>query len=87
MKIIKISALWCSACIIMNEIIEELEKKYKFELIELDYDYDEEAKNYNPGKILPVLIFLNNNIEIKRIVGERSKEELIKIINELRGDL
>ncbi len=84
MKVIKITAIWCSACLIMNKIWKEILKKYDIETIELDLDMDEEeVKKYNPGSILPVFIFEKDGVEIKRIVGEAKELELIKIIEEL----
>ena len=46
---------------------------------ELDYDMDsEEVAKYNPGKVLPVTIFLDNNgKELTRLIGEQ-KENIIK---------
>ena len=82
MKIIKVSALWCPSCLIMNDIIDEVVNEKSMELIKYDYDYDAEIVNrYNVGNILPVLILINDrNEEIKRIVGEHSKKEIIEFI-------
>ena len=82
MKIIKVSALWCPSCLIMNDIIDEVVNEKNIELIKYDYDYDAEIVNrYNVGNILPVLILINDkNEEIKRIVGEHSKKEIIEFI-------
>lgn len=86
MKIIKITAIWCVSCIIMNNNIDALKNQYDLNIYELDYDFDEEVKKYNVGKILPVLIFVDsNNNEIKRIIGEKTKQELIKIFDETKG--
>ena len=39
MKIIKINAMWCSACISMHKIWNDIEKNYpEFEIISYDYD-------------------------------------------------
>lgn len=84
MKVIKITALWCSGCIIMNNIWKEVLKKKDIETINLDYDMDEDVVNkYNPGKILPVFIFINNDKEIKRVIGEKSLDEMLNIIDEV----
>lgn len=84
MKVIKITALWCSGCLIMNNTWNEVLKKKEIETISLDYDMDEElVKEYNPGKILPVFIFMNNDKEIRRVIGEKSVEEMLNIINEV----
>ena len=59
-------------------------KKKNIETISLDYDMDEElVKEYNPGKILPIFIFMNNDKEIRRVIGEKSVEEMLNIINEV----
>lgn len=84
MKVVKITAIWCSACLIMNKIWKQILEKYDIETIELDLDMDmEEADNYKPGDILPVFIFLDNEKEIKRITGEVKYDDLVKILEEL----
>ena len=85
MKIIKIGAMWCPACIIVNKYYKELKNKYKdIEFIDLDIDLDdEEASVYNVGDILPVFIFFKNDKEIKRVIGEKTQDEIIKEIEGL----
>jgi len=78
MKIIKITALWCSACLITNPRFNEVIKDYNdIEVIEYDYDFDSEiVSNYNIGHTIPVFIALNGDIELGRLVGEKSKNEI-----------
>ena len=84
MKIVKISAIWCGACLIMNKVWNKLKENYKFEDIELDYDMDEEeVKKYNPGDKLPVFIVYDKDKEITRVTGEFNEEEFIKKLNEV----
>ena len=80
MKIIKINAMWCPGCLITKSIWQEIEKEYpSHEYINLDYDLDEEKiAKYKIGDILPVVIIENNNQEIKRIIGEKNKKEILK---------
>lgn len=87
MKMIKISAIWCTSCILMNPIIDQIKDKYNMKLIEYDYDTDSESySKYDIGSILPVIIILDSNDnEITRIIGEKSKKELIDIIGDLNG--
>lgn len=80
MKIIKISSLSCPSCIIMNKIINQLQNKYNIEIENLDYDFDDIEK-YSVGKILPVFIFIKNEKEITRLIGEHKIEDFEKIIN------
>lgn len=79
MKLIKITAMWCLSCILMNDRIDKVIKKIdNLELTELDYDEDEDKiEEYNIGKTLPVLIILDeNNKEVKRSIGEKTEKEL-----------
>lgn len=80
MKIIKISSLSCPSCIIMNKIINQLQNKYNIEIENLDYDFDDIEK-YSVGKVLPVFIFIKNEKEITRLIGEHKIEDFEKIIN------
>ena len=85
MKLIKITAIWCPACLVMNNRLNKLLKDYNnIEIIEYDYDIDcEEIEKYNVGRILPVLIFEDNNKEIKRLIGEISEKKLIKEVSDM----
>lgn len=84
MKIVRISAIWCPACLIMRPIMNEIEAMFpNIEHVEYDYDLDEdEIKKYNVGEILPVFILLDEDKEIKRIIGEKKKEEVINVLKE-----
>ena len=83
MKIIKISAIWCGACLIMNKVWNKLKDK-NIELIELDYDMDEEeVKKYNPGDILPIFIIFDGENEVLRLTGEFSYDEFISKLKEV----
>ena len=79
MKIIKISAIWCPACIITNNALNKLKDNYSFELEDLDYDFDD-IESYNVGDILPVLIFVKDDKEIDRLIGEKNYKEIEEVL-------
>lgn len=84
MKVVKITALWCSACLIMNKRWDEVLKEKEIETISLDLDMDEEeVANYQVGDILPVFIFYKGDKEVRRIVGEKTTREMLAIIKEV----
>ena len=86
MQILKFNAIWCSGCIIMKRIMKEIEQEYPNIVIEsYDYDMDEEMVNkYNIGDIIPVLVFLDEKEnEIGRLIGEKTKKEIVKEIERL----
>ena len=84
MKVIKINAIWCSACLVMNNNWNKVLKEKDIETISLDYDVDEEeVEKYDVGEILPVFIFYKDDKEIYRFSGEKSYKELINLVEEL----
>lgn len=80
MKIIRISAIWCSSCIIMKSRFNDVIKDKDVEVISLDYDMDD-IDEYKVGDILPVYIKIENNIETGRLIGEHSKEEMERFLS------
>jgi len=86
MKILRVSAIWCPACLIMRPIYDEIAKKYGYETSELDYDFDEEeVKPLNVGNKLPVaIIYDEDNKELTRICGEKKLKEIEEIIEGLK---
>ena len=78
-KIIIVSAVWCPSCLILKKHIKKLKENYPNINIELlDYDFDEEeVSQYHVGDILPVII-----IGEKRLIGEKSYDEIIDFLKE-----
>lgn len=80
MKLIRISAIWCTSCILTYKYFNEIKEKYpNLEYEELDYDTDDIEK-YNIGNILPVLLVMNDNYEVARIVGEKNTKEISEVL-------
>lgn len=87
MKIVRVSAVWCGSCIKMKKIWNELENEYNLDVINLDYDFDEdEVKKYDVGSILPVAIFLKDEKEVERLIGEKTKEQIVGVIKKYEED-
>lgn len=78
MKIIKVGAMWCPACIKMSKFWNKIKLDYSnIEFIDLDIDMDEEeVKELNIGNILPEIIVYDNDKEVKRIIGEKKEQEI-----------
>lgn len=84
MRVVKINALWCSACLVMNKVWKKIEDKYNFEVLQLDYDMDEEeVEKYNVGEVLPVFIFFDGDKEVLRVTGEKNEKEFLELIKRL----
>lgn len=84
MKLIRISTIWCTSCIVTFKAWNEIKEEYPdFKYEELDYDTDD-IKKYNIGTIIPVIVILDeNDQEITRIIGEKNKKEIKKVIEEV----
>lgn len=75
MKIVKITSLGCTSCIIVNNTLEKILENYKVHVKEIDYDFDD--YEYETGNILPILIFEDNQgNELSRLIGEVSYKEI-----------
>lgn len=85
MKIIKVGALWCPACIITNNSLNRLKDKYNFDLEELDYDFDDIEK-YNIGETLPVLMFIKDDEEVYRLIGEKTDKDIEEVLKKYEED-
>lgn len=81
MKLVRISSMWCTSCIITYPIWKEIQETYpNLEYEELDYDLDDVKEQV--GDILPVIILKKDNQELTRIIGEKTKKEMIEILEE-----
>ena len=88
MKLVKISAMWCMSCIVMNNLLDNVLSKYKvlFDIENLDYDVDFTlVSKYNVSNVLPVYILMDPSGEIDRLVGEVSESQLISFLKDNGG--
>jgi len=85
MKIIRIRAVWCMSCLVMNKRYAKIQKQYPG-LQTIDYDFDTEAsqfERYQIGTTLPVFLQVDSEgNELRRLVGEKSDKELLYWIEE-----
>ncbi len=79
MKIIQISAIWCSSCLVMQKIWNHVKDAFpEIEWCKMDLDFDsEEVSKYQVGDKIPVLIFEKNGEECSRLIGEKKEEEVM----------
>lgn len=76
MKIVRISASWCSSCIITYNDFLKLKNKFPLnEYVELDYDFDD-VSSFNVGNVLPIIIGFIEDKEVFRLEGEVSLKEI-----------
>ncbi|MBQ1551796.1 MAG: thioredoxin family protein [Bacilli bacterium] len=86
MKVIKVTAVWCGACLIMNKRWKEVSTKYNIETESVDVDIDEDViEKYDIGERLPVFIFFDDDgKELGRLIGEKSTSQIEEFIEGIR---
>ena len=80
-KLVVVSAVWCPSCLVMSKDLKKLKEEVTdIEIEKLDYDFDEEVEKYNVGNKLPVLILEEDGVEIRRLIGEKSYNEILEFL-------
>lgn len=78
MEVIRISAVWCSSCLVMKSRVNEVANELNIHIIDYDYDIDVDmVDKYNVSDVLPVIIKGD-----KRLVGEHTKKEIRKFLSD-----
>jgi len=73
-------AKWCSPCLKMEPIIEELSKEFKDKVDIYKLNVDESASKAAEYGVrgIPAYFFLKNGEVVDRVVGITSKKELVR---------
>ena len=82
-KILKFESDSCPQCKALSATLERITKEYKTDIKSIDIEKDNNQdliKKYNIRSI-PTLIFLNEDKEYNRLVGNQSYATINKIIN------
>ena len=82
-KILKFESDSCPQCKALSVTLERITKEYKTDIKSIDIEEDNNQdliKKYNIRSI-PTLIFLNEDQEYNRLIGNQSYATINKIIN------
>jgi len=82
-ELIKITRYGCMSCIAMEEKFDKLKDLLnKYELKEINTDENlSKALTYNIGEKLPIYIIMDNNKEVKRLIGEHNIDEVKEFLS------
>ncbi len=77
-------ATWCGPCQMIAPIIEELSDKYceKVAVVKVDIDEQQELAAKYQIMSIPTLILFKNQEEQARVIGAKSIDEYIKLIED-----
>ena len=73
-KVLRFTASWCGPCKMLAKNLEEINTSIPIEVVDIDVEQDT-AIDYGVRSV-PTLIMLDENIEVKRIVGMQSLKQL-----------
>ncbi len=75
-KVLRFTASWCQPCKTMTKMLDEINPNILFEVIDVDVQ-PEIAADFGIRSV-PTLIMMDENIEMKRITGIKTKEQLVE---------
>lgn len=84
LKIVDLYADWCMPCRAQKPILEEVEKLYSSDVLEIeriDVDKSQQHAEFFEVKSIPTMIFMKDDIIVDRVVGLVPKDQLIEKIN------
>ena len=73
-RILRFTASWCGPCKALSMNLETADIKMPIEVVDIDV-HDDLAREYGIRSV-PTLVMLDENIEVKRIVGSKTVKEL-----------
>lgn len=78
-KVLKFSATWCGPCKMLAKTLQTVQTEVEIENVDIEQN-PELTQQYRIRGV-PTLVLLQDDAELKRIVGVKSKEELENWIN------
>lgn len=79
-RILRFTASWCNPCKMLAKNLESVNTNIPIEVVDIDV-HNEIAMDYGIRSV-PTLVMLDENTEVKRMVGMQSLKQLEDWINE-----
>ena len=79
-KVVRFTASWCGPCRMLAKTLEEVNTNLPIEVVDIDI-HPEIAAEFGIRSV-PTLVIVEDNIPSKRIVGNKTKQELEAFIND-----
>ena len=80
MKILRFTASWCQPCKSLAKNLEEANLSLPVEVVDIDVQSDIAVEYGIRG--VPTLVMMEDNVATKRLVGNKTKQELEAFIND-----
>ena len=73
------SAPWCGPCKMLSPVMDQVAQTISVDKINIDYEMDR-ARAANVSSV-PTVILVENEQEVRRFVGARSRQQINEFIN------
>lgn len=78
-EILRFTASWCGPCKMLAKTLEEIDVQIPIKVVDVDEETDLAVQYGIRG--VPTLVMVKEEKEIKRITGNKTKQELEEFIN------
>jgi len=78
-QVLYFSSPWCGPCRSFKPVMESLQNEMSITFVDVDSS-PQTAQQYNVRSV-PTTVVLNNGMEIGRVVGARTKDEIRSLYN------
>lgn len=85
-ELVYVTAAWCAPCKSMKPIIKEIEATGT-KVTEIDADKNLTFSRQNGVYAIPTFMIMKDGLEVNRLVGAKSKEDLMAAINLAKQEL
>ena len=79
-------ATWCMPCQMQSEVLEKIDtsRGNDLEIVKINVDESPEISNEFEIESIPTLVFMKDGKFLKKVVGFRSEQEVLELLNELK---
>ena len=78
-KILKFQASWCGPCKMLSKTSAQVQTEIDIEEVDIEVNQDLTTEYRIRG--VPTVVLLDDDVEVKRFVGVKSKEEIESWLN------
>jgi len=79
-KIVRFTASWCGPCKMLAKTLEDVQTNLPIEVVDIDIHPEVAAEFGIRG--VPTLVIVEDNVASKRLVGNKTKQEIEAFIND-----
>ncbi|MBN2683575.1 MAG: thioredoxin [Bacteroidales bacterium] len=78
-------APWCAPCKMIAPILSDLaeSESHRIKIAKVNVEYEKQLASKFNIRNIPTMVIMKNGVEVKRLVGMKTKKMILKEINEI----